>query len=154
MNKKGSVLFVIPYPLTLVASQRFRFEQYFELLKKNGFSVDIHPFFTVNQYQKFSGNSSWVTKVLILIGALLKRWLLLSKASVVDFIFIHREASPVGPPVIEWFITKVLGKKIIYDFGTASYSGMTTGSKASMSFILRSSDGCVLRNSGGFPLPS
>lgn len=119
MNKKGSVLFVIPYPLTLVASQRFRFEQYFELLKKNGFSVDIHPFFTANQYQKFSGNSSWVTKVLILIGALLKRWLLLSKASVVDFIFIHREASTVGPPVIEWFITKVLGKKIIYDFDDA-----------------------------------
>jgi glycosyltransferase involved in cell wall biosynthesis len=41
------------------------------------------------------------------------------KASTVDFIFIHRETSPIGPPIIEWLIAKVLRKKIIYDFDDA-----------------------------------
>lgn len=36
-----------------------------------------------------------------------------------DFIFIHREATPVGPPVFEFIIAKVLRKKIIYDFDDA-----------------------------------
>ncbi|HEX5171543.1 MAG TPA: glycosyltransferase family 4 protein [Cyclobacteriaceae bacterium] len=36
-----------------------------------------------------------------------------------DFVFIHREALPLGPPLMEWFIAKVLKKKIIYDFDDA-----------------------------------
>jgi glycosyltransferase involved in cell wall biosynthesis len=36
-----------------------------------------------------------------------------------DFILIHREAAPIGPPLIEWCIAKILRKKIIYDFDDA-----------------------------------
>ena len=35
------------------------------------------------------------------------------------YVFIHREAAPVGPPVFEWIAAKLLGKKIIYDFDDA-----------------------------------
>ena len=41
------------------------------------------------------------------------------KAYRYDFVFIHREATPLGPPVIEWFLAKILNKKIIYDFDDA-----------------------------------
>ncbi len=36
-----------------------------------------------------------------------------------DFVFIHREAAPLGPPVLEWLIAKVLRKRIIFDFDDA-----------------------------------
>ncbi len=36
-----------------------------------------------------------------------------------DYVFIHREVAPVGPPVFEWLIAKVFRKKIIYDFDDA-----------------------------------
>ena len=36
-----------------------------------------------------------------------------------DAVFIHREAAPIGPPVLEWIIAKVLRKRIIYDFDDA-----------------------------------
>ena len=36
-----------------------------------------------------------------------------------DFVFVHREASPIGPPVLEWMMAKVLGKRIVYDFDDA-----------------------------------
>jgi len=41
------------------------------------------------------------------------------KAPRYDFIFIHRECAPLGPPVFEWLLAKVLRKKIIYDFDDA-----------------------------------
>src|SRR5688500_1091441 len=36
-----------------------------------------------------------------------------------DFVFIHREVSPLGPPIFEWILAKVLKKNIIYDFDDA-----------------------------------
>lgn len=36
-----------------------------------------------------------------------------------DYIFIQREASPIGPPVFEWLWARVLRRKIIYDFDDA-----------------------------------
>ena len=36
-----------------------------------------------------------------------------------DYVFIHREASPIGPPIFEWIIAKIFKKKIIYDFDDA-----------------------------------
>jgi glycosyltransferase involved in cell wall biosynthesis len=39
--------------------------------------------------------------------------------SAYDFVFIHREAAPIGPPIFEWIIAKLLAKKIIYDFDDA-----------------------------------
>ncbi|MBL7731386.1 MAG: glycosyltransferase family 4 protein [Chitinophagaceae bacterium] len=36
-----------------------------------------------------------------------------------DYVFIHREAAPAGPPVFEWIIAKLWRKKIIYDYDDA-----------------------------------
>lgn len=36
-----------------------------------------------------------------------------------DFVFIHREAAPVGPPVFEWIIARIFHRRIIYDFDDA-----------------------------------
>jgi glycosyltransferase involved in cell wall biosynthesis len=49
----------------------------------------------------------------------LKRVFLLFSMSKYDYVYIHREATPVGPPFIEWMIAKLLRKKIIFDFDDA-----------------------------------
>lgn len=36
-----------------------------------------------------------------------------------DFVFVQREASPLGPPVFEWIAAKVWRKKLIFDFDDA-----------------------------------
>jgi glycosyltransferase involved in cell wall biosynthesis len=43
-----------------------------------------------------------------------------------DYIFIHREASPIGPPIFEFIISKIWRKKIIYDFDDAIWIPNTT----------------------------
>jgi glycosyltransferase involved in cell wall biosynthesis len=44
---------------------------------------------------------------------------LLFKLQQADFIFIHREAAQIGPPIFEWIIAKVLRRKYVYDFDDA-----------------------------------
>jgi glycosyltransferase involved in cell wall biosynthesis len=66
----------------------------------------------------------------------------------VDFVFIHREAFPVGPPVFELVISKMLNKKIIYDFDDAIW---LTDKPIESYFIklmkFRSKVGMICRNS-------
>jgi glycosyltransferase involved in cell wall biosynthesis len=52
-------------------------------------------------------------------AGLLRRSLLMFRIYQFHFVFIHREAAPLGPPVVEWLIAKVFRKKIIYDFDDA-----------------------------------
>lgn len=49
----------------------------------------------------------------------LRRLSLPFQAWQVDFILIHRELTPFGPPIFEWILVKILRKKIIYDFDDA-----------------------------------
>lgn len=49
----------------------------------------------------------------------IKRCIILFKSNKYDYIFIHREATPIGPPIFEWLLSKVFQKKIIYDFDDA-----------------------------------
>jgi glycosyltransferase involved in cell wall biosynthesis len=58
-------------------------------------------------------------KFTILAGGFLKRFIDILRAPVYDIVFIHREASPIGPPVFEWILRFILRRKIVYDFDDA-----------------------------------
>ena len=49
----------------------------------------------------------------------LRRLIHLFYCPFVDFVFIHRELTPLGPPIFEWIIARMMHKKIIYDFDDA-----------------------------------
>ncbi|MCV9387677.1 glycosyltransferase family 4 protein [Reichenbachiella ulvae] len=128
MPKK--LLFLTPYPKDTAASQRFRFEQYIPLLEAEGWQVDR---------QSFIDDSTW--KILYLPGhhwsklwgtvkGFSRRIWMLLRANRYEFIFIHREAAPMGPPVFEWILAKVLKKKLIYDFDDAIWKENTTGNNS------------------------
>jgi glycosyltransferase involved in cell wall biosynthesis len=113
------ILFLVPYPLEEAPSQRFRFEQYFDVLSMNGIEYEVHSFFPVTDWKLFYGRGNSGKKLLLLIRGFLNRVRSLLTCSSAQFIFIHREAAPLGPPIIEWLISKLLRKKIIYDFDDA-----------------------------------
>jgi glycosyltransferase involved in cell wall biosynthesis len=48
------------------------------------------------------------------------------KAGKYNYVFIHREAAPLGPPIFEWILAKILRKKIIYDFDDAIWLPATS----------------------------
>ncbi len=117
MSKK--IYFIVPYPHQEAPSQRFRFEQYFDFLEANGFEVEIYPFINHSTWKTLYGEGKILKKALGILMSFVRRFALLFKLHKADYIFIHREAAHIGPPIFEWIIAKVLRRKYIYDFDDA-----------------------------------
>jgi glycosyltransferase involved in cell wall biosynthesis len=114
-----NILFVVPYPLGKAPSQRFRFEQYLPMVTENGWTYRFASFIDESTWQILYKPGHTGQKVLGILKGFLKRIALLFSTHQYDFIFIHREATPIGPPWFEWFVSRVLKKRIIYDFDDA-----------------------------------
>ncbi len=123
-NKK--ILFVCPYPFACAPSQRFRFEQYLDILTKNDFSYTLSPFLDDKTWQILYKNGFKFQKTIGILGGFWRRFLLLFSVFKYDYIFIHREASPIGLPFFEYLTSKILRKKIIFDFDDAIWLANTS----------------------------
>lgn len=113
------ILFLVPYPLKSAPSQRFRFEQYLHFQKNHKIIINVKSFLSPFMWPKFYLPKQNLWKIGGIIWGFLKRFFISFTIHHYDFVFIHREATPIGPPIFEWFIAKVLRKKIIYDYDDA-----------------------------------
>jgi len=129
------IIFFCPYPLGVAPSQRFRFEQYFEILRASGFQVTVAPFLSFSGWQVLYQPGNYFKKLLALSRGFCLRWWQLFTLSGYHYVFIHREAAPVGPPVFEWIISKLFRKKIIYDFDDAIWLPNTSHVNQAAAFL-------------------
>jgi glycosyltransferase involved in cell wall biosynthesis len=120
------ILFLVPYPLREAPSQRFRFEQYFKYLNDAGIRYYCQSFLTKKTWHILYKPKHHIHKVAGISWGFIKRLGTLFTIYQYDFVFIHREATPIGPPVIEWIISKLMRKKIIFDFDDAIWLPNTT----------------------------
>jgi len=141
---KPSIIFLFPYPLNEAPSQRFRFVQYLDILKEKGYNFETHAYLSDNAWKILYQPGRFFSKFLRIVRGYLNRLLLLPKISKFDYVFIHREAAPLGPPIIEFFIAKLLNKKIIYDFDDAIWLPNFSESNRFFSFIKWYSNSKVL----------
>jgi glycosyltransferase involved in cell wall biosynthesis len=120
------ILFLTPYPKGEAPSQRFRFEQYYPLLQEAGIAY---------RHQSFISESTWrilykpgyaFSKALGIGAGFIRRLGMLLQLHRYSCVFIHREASPLGPPLFEWLIAKLWCKPLIYDFDDAIWLPNTT----------------------------
>ena len=119
MATRKKVLFIVPYPLREAPSQRFRFEQYFAVLKANSIDFDVQAFLPQTLWRVFYGPGNVLKKTLVILGGFWRRIVCVTRVGHYDFVFIHREAAPIGPPIFEWLTAKVFRRKIIYDYDDA-----------------------------------
>jgi glycosyltransferase involved in cell wall biosynthesis len=113
------ILFLVPYPLMESPSQRFRFEQYLAALTQQGYRYQIQSFLNQNNWRLFFKSGNSLKKAQVLCAGIGKRIIILFTSPMYDFVFIHREVTPIGPPIFEWILAKILRRKIIYDFDDA-----------------------------------
>ncbi len=112
------IVFFAPYPVGEAPSQRFRFEQYFSLLNKERFDMTLYSFYNQSDWAKLYTTSRFDQGFRLCV-AVFRTLLKTAKAIRADFVFVHREVMPIGPPLMEWIITQVFRKKLIYDFDDA-----------------------------------
>ena len=113
------ILFIAPYPANESPSQRYRLEHYLSFLNEQNISYSYQPFLGINTWKMLFKKGHYFKKALGFGLGFLKRFLQLFSLYKYDFVYIHREATPVGPPFFEWIAARVLKKKIIYDFDDA-----------------------------------
>jgi glycosyltransferase involved in cell wall biosynthesis len=113
------ILFIAPYPANESPSQRYRMEHYFSYLQANNISFSYKPFLDLSTWGILFRKGNYFRKALGFGLGFLRRFSHLFIIYRYDYIYIHREASPVGPPFFEWVTAKVFKKKIIYDFDDA-----------------------------------
>lgn len=116
----------MPYPLAEAPSQRFRFEQYFSRLTELHYQFDVQSFIDKKTWGILYKPGFFISKVVGILKGFLRRGLLLFKIGKYDFVFIHREAAPIGPPIFEWIIGRAFRKKIIFDFDDAIWLSNTS----------------------------
>lgn len=114
-----NIAFIVPYPKAKAPSQRFRFEQQLAFLEKNELDYSFFPFLSAEAFDMLYMPGKYMIKIYFTLLGFLKRFFLMFQLSKYEFVFIHREASPIGPPIFEFIIAKILNKKIIYDFDDA-----------------------------------
>lgn len=118
MPKK--VLFLCPYPEKLAPSQRFRVELYKRYMDEAGVDYAIAGFMDEATWNVLYKGGSASQKVWGIVKGYLKRFkTLLFDIHGYNYVFVHREASPLGPPIFEWMASKLWRKKMIYDFDDA-----------------------------------
>lgn len=120
------ILFLTPYPQDTAPSQRYRFELFYPSLEEAGITYETSSFWDERGWEQLYKKGSGLNKALALIKGFARRKLLMLQLGGYDIIFIHREVTPIGPPIFEWYIAKVLKKKIIYDFDDAIWLPNTT----------------------------
>jgi len=113
------ILFIVPYPEGKAPSQRFRFEQFLPYLEESGYTWEIASFLGENSWAIFYKPGNTLLKAYLILKGYFKRILLLPRLSKFDHIYVHREFSPLGPPLLGWMISFVLKKSFIFDFDDA-----------------------------------
>lgn len=116
---KPRIVIFAPYPKGTAPSQRFRFEQYLPLLEKEGYEIVYESFLNEKTWKLLYSEGNFVKKGMGMLISFFKRGLAVLRLKKSDILFVHREMSHVGPPIFEWFVSKVLRKKYIYDFDDA-----------------------------------
>ena len=125
MEKNRRLLIICPYPRGCAGSQRFRFEQYIPFLEQKKITVHLRSFLTPWGWRVVYKEGYAVIKVLATLIGFFRRLIDLFSLHRYDLVFIHREASPIGPPFIEWWIAHIAKKQILYDFDDAIWINNT-----------------------------
>lgn len=139
-NRRKKILFMVPYPVGKAGSQRFRFEQYFGALKENGFDFEVSSFLSVEAWDVLYKKGFLFKKIAAIAKGYFTRLGDLFRMNRYDIVFIHREASPFGLPVIEWLVTKVFRKYTVFDFDDAIWISNTSESNWITSYFKRYSN--------------
>jgi glycosyltransferase involved in cell wall biosynthesis len=117
--KGKKILFITPYPHGKVGSQRFRFEMFFDLLQAEGATFHQSAFIDEKTFSILYQPGHTFRKIIGTLLGFSRRKLDVFRSLFYDYIFVHREASPIGPPFFEFMVAKILRKKIIFDFDDA-----------------------------------
>lgn len=113
-----SLCALVPYPLGISPSQRFRVEQWQPYLESRGITIDFRPFMDARLMDTLYRPGYFGAKAAGMAAAVARRFAGLARLRGYDAVLVHRAACLAGPALLEGII-KHLGTPIIFDFDDA-----------------------------------
>ena len=95
-------------------SQRFRFEQYMDLMQGNEFICDFSYLISERDDGVFYGKGQFLSKLEILLKSIARRFREVIRSDLYDLIFVQRECFMLGTSLLEKLFARKT--KIIFDF--------------------------------------
>lgn len=114
-EKDKRIAALVPNTLDWSPGQRVRIESWAKYLKDYGWTVDIYHFESDSLHEVLYQKGRTLSKITRMTSCYLKQLKVILKNPPCDVLFIFREASLIGPAVIER-LAKRLNVPIIYDF--------------------------------------
>ena len=115
-------------------SQRFRFEQYIDFLKRNGFDYNFSFLLSEDDDVAFYSEGNYLSKAGILAKSALRRFSEAFHASSYDIIFIQRECFMLGTSFFERMFSHSKAK-IIFDFDDSIWINNVSEANKNLSFL-------------------
>lgn len=112
------ILFIAAHRPGRSPSQRFRFEQYFDFLRENGYEIHFSYLLNEREDLTFYSKGKTLAKVNVFVESWKRRQHDVMVASQFDIIFIQREAFMTPSIRFEKIFAKS-GAKVVYDFDDA-----------------------------------
>jgi glycosyltransferase involved in cell wall biosynthesis len=131
-GRRTRVLALLPFSEE-GASVRFRVSQFLPALSAAGFDVELHPLFDTALFRLLYRPGHVPEKATALLARTFDRVKALRDRY--DLALIHREAYPIGPPLIERWLAKRV--PIVYDFDDAVYLPNTSDANKMIGFLKR-----------------
>lgn len=109
------ILFIAAHRSNRSPSQRYRFEQYFDFLRANGYECELSYIISETDDKIFYSSGNFFQKILITLKSVLKRWNDANRANNFDIIFVQREAFMTGSTYFEKQFARSKAK-LVFDF--------------------------------------
>jgi glycosyltransferase involved in cell wall biosynthesis len=113
-------LFLTSFPIEAAAT-RYRCAQFFPYLRRSGVECTLQTFLSRSEFNGLYRPGRTLINTSMLARAAFRRLPAIFSAKPCDVVFVQREAALFGPPVIEWFVTRLWRKQLIFDFDDAIY---------------------------------
>jgi len=120
-----NVMALASYPIE-AAGTRYRLAQFVEPLQTRGINMTVHPFLNARTFEALYSRKSLARTAAGLFKSSLLRLRDVSSARNADVILIQREAMVVGPPLVEWLMTRALKRPMVLDLDDATYVSYTS----------------------------
>ena len=109
------ILFVAAHRPNRSPSQRYRFEQYFDFLNKNGYEYELSYIIDEHDDDVFYSKGHLFKKLLIVVKSIIKRLKDVKRANNFDIVFVQREAFMTGITFFEKQFSKSKAR-LVFDF--------------------------------------
>ena len=125
VTRRIRVLALASYPLE-AASSRYRIVQFIGPLAERGIDVTFSSFLDAPLFAALYTPGKLLRQFPRILIRTLRRLVDIVRSTRADVVFVQREAMLFGPPIIEWFVARVLRRPLLLDLDDATWISYTS----------------------------